>query len=88
MNTTVSTHVDKTGHPPSSVHTAPVRRVSLPDRLALHLGLALITWSRRPHTAVGRPTWTDAYARNERARERAERERAWQLATFLTQPRR
>ena len=26
----------------------PVRRVSLFDRLALHLGLALITWGRRP----------------------------------------
>jgi len=32
----------------------PVRRVSLFDRLALHVGLALITWGRRPQTLESR----------------------------------
>ena len=32
----------------------PVRRVSLFDRLALHVGLALITWGRRPLTLESR----------------------------------
>ena len=40
-------------HPPQSQEHQhrPVRRVSLPDRIALRVGLALITWSRR----TGRP---------------------------------
>ncbi|HEX4444131.1 MAG TPA: hypothetical protein VHZ81_11210 [Galbitalea sp.] len=90
MNTSLSAQVDQTHHhPPSSpVRAATVRRVSLPDRVALHVGLALITWSRRPHTVDVRPNTVDLYARNEQARERAEREREWQRATFLTQPRR
>ena len=49
MNTTLSTSVDTHHqyHPPQPV--ARVRRVRLADRVALHLGLALITWSRRPN---------------------------------------
>jgi hypothetical protein len=44
MNTALSTRTD---HPPTAVALAP-RRVGPVDRLALHLGLALITWGRRP----------------------------------------
>lgn len=49
MNTTLSTTGRHT-HPPEQVlHSPrPVRRVSLLDRLALHLGIALIKWGRRP----------------------------------------
>ena len=51
MNTVLSTAPARHGHPPHPPHhTGPrlVRRVSLIDRAALHLGLALITWGRRP----------------------------------------
>lgn len=85
MNTLTSTPVDTSNHPPS--HT-PVRRVSLPDRVALHVGLALITWSRRPHTLPAQPQADELYARNDRARERAAREAQWQLAAYQTQARR
>lgn len=43
MNTTLAT---ETRHEPS----VPVRRVGLVDRAALHLGVALIKWGRRPGT--------------------------------------
>jgi hypothetical protein len=46
MNTLLSVTTD---HPPHTAHApARVRRVGLLDRLALHAGLALITWGRRP----------------------------------------
>lgn len=49
MNTlsTLSRHQ----HPPQTVYfdsSRPVRRVNLLDRFALHLGVALIKWGRRP----------------------------------------
>ncbi|HEY1531170.1 MAG TPA: hypothetical protein VGF80_10170 [Galbitalea sp.] len=90
MNTVLSTRVDEhPTHPPSSVHSVSDRRtVSLPDRVALHLGLALITWSRRPRTVIARPSSVDAGARYRSEADRAERERLWQLALYLGQPRR
>jgi hypothetical protein len=57
MNTVLSTAPGRHDHPPQSTHETqpvehrqshPVRRVSLVDRAALHLGLALIRWGRRP----------------------------------------
>ncbi len=52
MNTQLSTapsrlHVDQPS-PPHQLYPDAVRRVGLLDRAALHLGLALITWGRRP----------------------------------------
>ena len=51
MNTTLTS---ETRHDPS-VHReqpmAPVRRVGLVDRAALHVGVALIKWGRRPGPA-------------------------------------
>ena len=55
MNTTLT---NETRHDPSvHEHSAPeenrlpaVRRVGLADRAALHLGVALIKWGRRPGT--------------------------------------
>ena len=91
MNTVLSTLVDEQpqNHPPSSHKPAANgRHVSLPDRVALHLGLALITWSRRPRTVTARNPRGDARARNDRALERAARERQWERAALLTQPRR
>jgi hypothetical protein len=91
MNTTLSTPVDhqKNNHPPSRrTHGSTVRRVSLADRVALHLGLALITWSRRPRTLAPESSADDVWRRNERARERAAREAQWIQAVYLSQPRR
>jgi hypothetical protein len=53
--TIMSTLLDQ--HPPQlqeQQRERDVRRVSLPDRVALHLGLALITWSRRTHRPESR----------------------------------
>lgn len=73
-------------HPPQARedHDArPVRSVSLPDRVALRLGLALITWSRRTHRPESRERRANRIeqhlARLERER-RAER----QLHTIVT----
>jgi hypothetical protein len=52
MNATVSTTPGRHDHPPHAVEVHrqhPVRRVSLLDRAALHLGVALVKWSRRPY---------------------------------------
>lgn len=68
-------------HPPSPPGPH-ARRVALLDRLALRLGLALITWSRRR----GAPeSWERRASRVEQAlavaaRERANERRARQLA--------
>jgi len=50
MNTTLPTAAGRLDTEHTVVHLAapPARRVGLLDRLALHAGLALITWSRRP----------------------------------------
>ena len=54
MNTTLTTETrhDPSVHPEQSAHEASrpqaVRRVGLVDRAALHLGVALLKWGRRP----------------------------------------
>jgi hypothetical protein len=77
VNTVLSTPVDEQNHthPPSRMERLNSRHVGLADRVALHLGLALITWSRRPRTSASRPNWDDQRARRQHALERAERER-------------
>lgn len=59
-------------HQPQTPERTPVRRVGLLDRAALHLGVALIKWGRRPGAA--------AHERRANSRElrtlRLERERA------------
>jgi hypothetical protein len=87
VNTTLSTHVDEQNykHPPLPA----LPRLGFADHIALQLGLALITWSRRPRTAVPAPTRQRderLVRRNELAR--AERERHWVLLLQLGQPRR
>ncbi len=55
MNTTVSTAPGRHDHPPHvDRDTRPVRRVGVIDRLALHVGVALVAWSRRPRTPESR----------------------------------
>ena len=48
MNATLATEAAETRHPIQQLHPQPVRRVGLADRAALHLGVALIKWGRRP----------------------------------------
>jgi hypothetical protein len=91
MNTVLSTPVDeqKHKHPPSWIdHQSNVRTVSLADRAALHIGLALITWSRRPRTVASRESHEELRTRRQAAFARAKREREWQLALYLSQTRR
>lgn len=82
MNTTLhptrSTLVDTRPHPPHHA-TLVVRRVGLTDRLALRLGLALVTWSRRPSSAT--PS-------RQLVLQRAQREWLAQRTLHLTVPRR
>ena len=90
MNTVLSTPVDEPNHthPPSRAQLSHPRRVGLADRVALHLGLALITWSRRPRTVARGTSRADLLHRSRLETTRATREREWQLALFLSQPRR
>jgi hypothetical protein len=83
VNTVLSTHVDKQKyeHPPSRTELAKTGQVTLADRVALHLGLALITWSRRPRTVGPQPSRDELRLRGELSLERAERE--WQTERAL-----
>lgn len=54
MNTVTTAERRDTIHPPAPATVRPVRRVGLVDRLALRMGIALITWSRRPLTLESR----------------------------------
>lgn len=74
MNSTLTPQKDRHSHPPEPpdmserTHNA-VRRVSVADRVALHLGVALITWSRRPRPERSRLTTANRTQR-QLARER------------------
>ncbi len=91
MNTVLSTRVDEQSrhHPPSwlSQSTAPPR-VGLADRVALHLGLALVTWSRRPRRVVEHTARHARQSARRLAEARAVRESEWALRLHLGQPRR
>jgi hypothetical protein len=79
-STVVDVHAKEPEHPPqlASVETSRVvRRVGLVDRIALRIGLALITWSRRPRQP--KPS-------HELARQRAELERYNDRLRFLNAP--
>lgn len=89
MNFVLSARVDETNkqHPPSTFGpTAKPRRVTVADRVALHLGLALITWSRRTGTSVAGPTRDQVRARHAHAVARADRELRTERALRLTTP--
>ncbi|TFC93594.1 MULTISPECIES: hypothetical protein [Cryobacterium] len=100
MNTTLSTTTGRHDHPPQPrPEQAPERsqprprRVGPIDRLALHVGVALIKWGRRPgavrpatQVAVEAADW-DAALRVREERERAvERRRVDLLGYRLTVP--
>jgi tRNA A37 threonylcarbamoyladenosine biosynthesis protein TsaE len=83
MNTTLSTTPGRHDHPPEHLdqHHRPVRRVGLLDRLALHVGIALITWGRRP-AAV--PSREELQLRIQNQHDRSERERAMERVLLLS----
>jgi hypothetical protein len=86
MHTELSTLPGRHEHPPQSVPTVashPVRRVGLLDRAALHLGVALIKWGRRPVRTVSRDEAQLAHQAHL-AREESERVRTQYEALYLT----
>lgn len=73
MNTSLSTVPGRHDHPPQPVRPEVHHRkgrVGFVDRLALHLGVALVTWSRRPLAVDSRIT---ADAREDLARRHENR---------------
>ena len=86
MSTSPSTTTGRHTHPPPAVieHAQrPARRVSALDRLALHLGIALIKWGRRTHAAATRD---EVMHRREQQSAQAEREQAAERQFRLTVP--
>jgi hypothetical protein len=76
MNTTLSPVRVHGDHPPHEPLEYQPRRVGTLDRLALHVGVALITWGRRPHgesreRRANRVEQQLARLERERAAERA-----------------
>jgi hypothetical protein len=62
-----------------SIRRSSVRRLTLIDRLALALGVALVTWSRRPRIADRR----DELERRVQRRLREEQQELQQLQLML-----
>ena len=85
MHTETTTLPGRHDHPPQTAtaeQTHPVRRVGLLDRTALHLGVALIKWGRRPVRVDDRESAMRAYEVHK-AREENERVRAQYEAMHL-----
>ena len=85
MNTTLSTVRGRTTHPPIEQQAEPIqmRRVNLLDRIALHAGIALIKWGRRPLSVESRERRAN---RIEQQLARIERERLAERALRLSVP--
>lgn len=86
MNTALSTVRGRHDHPPIQIHDQQphlVRRVTLIDRIALHAGIALIKWGRRPLIAPSRERRAN---RIEQQLARLERERAAERSLRLSVP--
>jgi hypothetical protein len=86
MNTTLSTTPGRHDHPPEqsfAYQHQDRRRVNLLDRLALHLGVALVKWGRRPHPVESRERRA---SRVEHHLARLERERATERTARLILP--
>jgi hypothetical protein len=68
-----SNQLNQYDQPKQLENSRPARRVSFFDRLALHVGLALITWGRRPVNLESRERRANrieqAIAREHRLRE-------------------
>ncbi len=92
MNTVLTTDRDRHEHrrhehPPQQAETQyryEVRRVGLADRVALHLGVALVKWGRRPLTVETRERRAN---RVEHLLARLAREREAERMRYLNVPR-
>lgn len=92
MNTVLTTEHDRHEHsrhehPPQRVdahHRYEVRRVGLADRAALHLGVALVKWGRRPLTVETRERRAN---RVEQVLAQLARERQAERMRYLNVPR-
>jgi hypothetical protein len=86
MNTVQATTERRLQHPPQPARRPQsVRRVGLLDRAALHLGVALIAWGRRPLAAESRERLA---SRAEQRQARLAREQAAERWLHLNLPRR
>ncbi|AYF98463.1 hypothetical protein [Protaetiibacter intestinalis] len=91
MNTTVTRTVRQTTPPHDQLPVLrPTRRAGLLDRAALHLGVALIRWGRRPGRELARyERLANAHElallqrELERTRRQSERERSYALARLM-----
>lgn len=83
MNRSASHEIARTIHPPIAVEST--RRVALIDRAALHLGVALIKWGRRPQVSASRERRAH---RSEQYLARLARERAAERMLRLHAPQR
>ena len=85
MKSQLATTTGRHEHPPQPVlshEPRPVRRVGLLDRAALHIGVALIKWGRRP-VKVDTREQLAVNAEVQRVRLERERERDRYMATHL-----
>lgn len=86
MNATLATKTGRYDHPPqqsASHQPYEALRVSFVDRIALHLGIALIKWGRRPQPVESRERRA---TRVEQQLARLERERAVERSLRLALP--
>lgn len=86
MNSTLSTVRGRHDHPPieqSEARPHQARRVALLDRIALHAGIALIKWGRRPLSIESRERRAN---RIEQQLARIERERLAERSLRLSTP--
>jgi hypothetical protein len=85
MNTTLSTIHGRHDHPPHLERASEtvVRHVGFLDRFALHLGIALIKWGRRPRAVESRERRA---TRVEQQLARLARERHAERSLRLTVP--
>ncbi|CAN5341454.1 hypothetical protein BH11ACT5_BH11ACT5_08820 [soil metagenome] len=83
MNTTLTTAPGRHTHPPIQTQSHPVRRVGTLDRIALHVGVALIKWGRRPQLVPSRERRANRY---EQQLARLERERQFERNYRLSTP--
>ena len=80
MNATLTTAPGRQDHPPQPIAPQPVRRVGTLDRIALHLGVALIKWGRRPRPLESRERRAN---RVEHELARLARERDYESARLI-----
>lgn len=83
MSSTLTTVRGRHDHPPIQTQSHTVRRVGTLDRIALHLGVALIKWGRRPQVVESRERRANRY---EQQLAHLERERHYERNAGLTLP--